>query len=258
MLMLSVAVAGLLFSGCTKTPDGEQDGNGRLEIRFSADTGLDVVSTRAEAVPGLVAPSASEFSLNIKKNGGTPDESWDWESLTDYPEENPLVTGSYTATALYGDIALEGFGKPAFGATETFVIRNQETTPVTLDARLANMAVTVSYTDRFKGYFPTHSAAILRGDQQVVLFAQGETEVAYIKPEAFRVRLDYTHQYNGNEQRSGYKISDVATNVGACTWQKIEFDVNNDAGVGKAVITIRFNDYTEPVELEPVDVSETF
>ncbi len=240
--------AGFILSGCSRDV---QDGQGKLRIvSFSADAGLNSTIV-SRALDGLVAPAAEEFSLSISDGDGEPVGSWN--DITEYPGQGyPLDPGTYTATALCGDVEDEGFGLPAFGATEPFTIMHDKTTQVPMIAKLLNMAVTVEYSELFKGYFPTHNVIITREGTELADFStQPAGSIAYIKPLAFKAAVSYTDQHG----RTGSKTFDVTNNIAACTHQRIILDLNEGAG-GSVSITVTFNDEVETIVLDDIEAGD--
>ena len=247
--LLTLLAAALILSGCARNA---QDGKGRLRIiSLSADTGLKgSVVTRAEVeLEGLTPPADEEFSLAVKNSGGT--EAYSWTDITSCLGQGwELDPGSYTATALCGDIEQEGFGYPCFGVTEPFTILNEKTTQVPLVARLMNMAVTVGYSPKFKGYFPTHNVVISRGGAELADFStQPDGSIAFIKPAAFKAVVSCTYQ-NGRTYSNTF---DVNKNIAACTWQKIFLDVDN---AGSVSVTVTWNDDVETIVLDPIETGD--
>jgi hypothetical protein len=173
--------------------------------------------------------------------------------------------GDYTAIALCGDVEVEGFEKPAFGVVQPFTVVHNVETSVALEAKLMNMAVSVApkvypaeTKSRFEQYFSTWSVEVLREnevqeiDVKIAEFAKDEARVLYLKPEAFKLKLNYTHQSNG---KTGSRTIEVGENVKACTLYEVSLDVN-DGHVGGKQIVITFDDTTEIIELGDIEVGE--
>ncbi len=247
---MTFLASALILSGCSKEA---QDGNGRLRIIFTASADVDnAVVSRGEPLDGLTAPGAEEFTLSLSGEGGDIAGPWN-DDITKYPGEGYyLEAGSYTATALYGDIEQEGFGHPCFGVTESFSIVPGPIKQVEMTARLLNMAVTVGYSDQFKGYFTDYNTVIMRGETELADFSENSTGMAFIKPAAYKVVVSYTYQYNGVEERTGSSTFNVTENIAACTHHKVFINVNQGK-TGSVTITATFNN---DVETETVDVIE--
>jgi hypothetical protein len=244
--LLAVMIA---FSGCVK----EQKGEGRLRMQFSVDPAVTEYNTRALS---LEAPELSEFSLHLVGSDGTYDESW--ASLSEFPASGVyLKAGTYTATIRYGDPVIEGFDKPAFGASESFSISDGRTVIQSLEATLVNMAVTVKYTTAFAGYFPEHYAVITTGAGNEISFEDisdipeeaNSGKTAYIDPADFTLTVYYTRQ-SGSTGKKVFQINNttyrddknqLVTPIGARRWANITIDVNS-GGVGDGVIDIVFDD----------------
>jgi hypothetical protein len=246
--LATLLVATLAFAGCVK----EQNGEGRLRLQFSVNPAVSEQRTRAFSIE---APEASEFALLLVSSDGTYDKSW--SSLSDFPTSGVYVkAGAYTATATCGDPTEEGFGKAAFGVTESFSVSDGRTVIQSMEATLVNMGVTVSYTTAFEGYFPEHYAVITTAAGNEISFQDSETETnstktAYINPAEFTLTIYYTRQ-SGNTGSQVFAINNTTFRnnagtliepIGARKWANITIDVNGDTGgVGDGAINITFDD----------------
>jgi hypothetical protein len=247
--LVALLAAVLALAGCVK----EQDGEGRLRMQFSVNQAVTEYQTRALS---LDAPELSEFSLVIESSDGTTYNN-SWASLSDYPASGVyLKTGTYTATSSYGDPTEEGFDKPAFEASESFNISEGRTVIQSMEATLVNMAVTVSYTTAFEGYFPEHYAVITTSAGNNISFRNTDQpeqinadRTAYIYPADFTLTVYYTLQ-NGNTGQKVFNINNTTyldsknqliAPVGARKWANITIDVNSGE-VGDGTIEIVFDD----------------
>ena len=243
-LLALLAVVALL-SGCAEEPQG---GNGQLRVDLSTSPELNVVATRAvENLPdAVILPAPAGFAMVIN---GAGDFVQNFESIP--AELVVLEKGSYSATATCGDPNTEGFDVPAFGVTVPFEIEWNKTTRVDMTAKLTNMAVSVGYTKEFKAYFSDYSVEVIRSAATVLAFAKDETRLAFLKPQAFMVKVNYTRSSNG---KTGSMEFDVASNTVACTYHKITLNVNEGA-VGGAAFEFKWDDEVETVALEAIDVT---
>lgn len=248
--LVVLLAAGLALASCAKE---KQDGDGRLRLQFSVDPAVTEHKTRALS---LEAPGASEFSLRLT-NSDPKIYDKPWGSMSDFPAAGVYVkAGIYTATASYGDIKEEGFGKPAFEASETFNISDGVTKLQTLEAKLVNMAVTVSYTEAFRKYFPERYAVITTSAGNEISFQDTDEETnsdktAYINPENFKITVYYKRQ-SGSDGEAVFQINNTTYKdkgnkliepVGPRKWANITIDVNGETGgVGGAGIEIIFDD----------------
>lgn len=239
-----LAAAGLVLAGCAKDTKDAQDGSGRLRINFDTDSSVRETTRALGPLEDFTAPDARDFSLSIAKDNPTFHETW--SDITLYPGEGYyLETGNYTATAQYGDIEQEGFGLPCFGAEKTFIVTNQLTTQVEMTATLLNIAVTVEYSDLFKGYFPVHNTVISRSGIQLADFSAQPSGIAFVKPSPFKVGVSFTYQDNGTP-RTGTREFDITANIAPRTHHKIFLDVNEGKG-GSVSIEVTFDDDLETV-----------
>ena len=253
--ILALSAAVLFLSGCARDA---HDGEGRLRISFSSDAAVNgvVVTRAAEQLAGLdgLIPVYSAFGLTITDAEGSTVGTW--EDITTFPEEGIVLSpGDYTATAATADGG-EGFDCPRFGASAGFTITNGGNVSIALTASLLNMAVTVEYTDEFKGYFPTHNAVIMRDEAEVVDFSeQGSSLAAFIEPQLFTLAITGTRQ-NGNPYSTTVELnSEAAAKIAACTYLRIILDVNG-GGAGSASITVSFSGVEETIEVPALEVGE--
>ncbi len=262
------ACVGMIFAismsvvSCVKSPaERGPQGEGTISVGLSTDTQIGVLQTRAEnqPIPGVsTAPTKSDYSLLIYADGGEMSNGTLYPDLNAYDPMTTHPVGSYIAVATCGDIEVEDFNNPVFVATQPFEIEKDEITPVQLQASMANMAVQVVYTDEFKGYFPERKATIMRNDAPVVVFGKDETRTAFVKPQAFTLKVEYTYQPTGKgTPKTDEREYEITENVGPRTLHKVTMEVN-DGAVGGGKIVIKWND--EPldiIDLGTIDVGET-
>lgn len=248
-------VSGFGLSGCSTDTRQASDGAGRVDFSLASDLSLAESGPASRAtVPGLIEPGESDFNLTVVHDAYAR-EVYDGV-FTDYPNEELLLeVGSHTATATFGDIDQEGFGSPCFGATESFTVVKDDTAVVEMTATLKNMAVRVDYTDEFKAYMSNYSATIARDGAGIATFAKGETRAAFVKPEPFEIKVNYTLPFNGVAERTGSRTYTIDEDIDEATLLNIEFGVNGGE-VGSVEVTIAWGDMT-PITLDPVDVGET-
>ncbi|MDR2890259.1 MAG: DUF4493 domain-containing protein [Alistipes sp.] len=254
LFALPAVLAGILLSGCAA--DGEtRGGSGTIDLQLTASSEAVVVEATRGTIPGITAPEESQFSLVIVKDGANPATSPRWDDITQYPTDNKLQVGGYTATAAYGDPDSEGFERPAFGVSEHFEVLHGQTVTVALEARLVNTAVTMEYTDDFKNYFSDYTVTVVNEGADAKTFVKDETRAMFVRPEAFSLRLDYTRQSSGRSGTVSYDMADlIEGEVAACTHYKVGLDIN-EGHVGGAAIVINLDGNIEEIPLE-IEVGE--
>lgn len=259
-------VIALAVASCAKdSSEGSADlGTGMVSTELQSDATVNVSTalTRANGelanVPGLVAPAASAFDLLLYKSGNLPSSGKRYSVFSAYDPATRHPVGSYVAVAACGDVEQEGFDKPAFVATENFTVVKDETALVQMTAYLANMAITADYTDAFKNYFTDYSVKVVRNAAAVVTFAKGDpnTKVAYVKPEAFTLRVDFTFQSNGQDApRQDSREYEITENIAPRTLQEVRLDVNNGAVGGKDFVITWNDEPLETIDLEPIEMA---
>jgi hypothetical protein len=259
-MFFALPVAVLALAGCAKESAGEgRDGSGSLSIDFSATEQVGVFTTRVPGtIPGVTAPEKNLFTLYIYPDGQEYDDSPDYNfgDITTYDKDaQKFQRGNYYAMARYGNPDVEGFaadGVPAFGGTSSVivVVADGETT-TSIEAAMLHMGVSVEFTEKFKNYYPDHSAVITRvaASEPVVEFAEGEDRVAFLKPGKFNLTVNYT-RVGGEPKTVTYEIED---NVTAATWHKAKIDATGE--IGQGTITITWDGTIQDVPT-PIDVHE--
>lgn len=218
-----------------------ESGRGRMSVQLSADDST-VELTRASL--GLDKPTAADFALTIAD--ATGEILSEWTSIADYDESINYNVGNYSAKATHGSTSVEAFETPCFEGIEEFTILNDQTTPVVINASIANAVVKIEWSDAFKNYFTDYTFTLTTAAGTEIPFVADETRRAFIDPSTFRVTGTATTQTGASVQ-----INKEFTNIVARTLYTIKFDVNG-GNVGSATITISFND--EPVAEIPVNI----
>ncbi|MBN1951196.1 MAG: DUF4493 domain-containing protein [Bacteroidales bacterium] len=149
-----ITLAVFLFTTCS-TPTGRESlPTGKLGLRVG-------ISVSAEDVfRHLKAAEPEEFVVTIYSESGT--EALSYPRAAELPETIELPAGSYYVIAHSNNSAPAAFENEYYsGTSETFTIREGETTEVSLTCSLANIRVTVVYDasviSRFESYETTVS-----------------------------------------------------------------------------------------------------
>ena len=247
-LILCAASVALIAGGCSKSgDDGLQ--TGRLAIQLSArDNVTDVTRSSVSSITQL--PDKGEFTLTVRKQGGTA-AVWTGK-LSQVPADGiELSAGSYTAEALYGSAADEGFDKPCFSSADggvPFTVNGGATSSVAVPVTLANTIVKLSTTAMFDNYFPDRHFTITTGAGTAIDFVGGETRGAFIDAYRFTITGTLTNQAGKSQT-----FSKEYTSINPATCYTVTFDAPDTGGT---TVTITFNDTVTTVELGDIELNE--
>lgn len=222
------------------------EGGIRLELSASADVTDAIPAVRAEET--LTAPDVADFGIRLEKNDGS--YSKEWPKLADFQQENSFKMGSYVITAFYGDIADEGFEKPCFIGSAPVTVLEGSTTPVSIEASLANSMVSITYTDAFKEFFSDYSATVHSEGYSFVDFAKDEIRPAFIAPGDVDLSVSITDQSGRNTT-----VQPAAFKAEARHHYHVTLDVNG-GNVGNASLVVTFDDTMEAIENIEIDLTD--
>ena len=240
ILVTSLAV---LAIACTKTPQASVGEYGKVDFSVKAENYVD------ETVKSVVSdyaslPVQSDFSILIKDASKSTVYSG---PVSEWSAQTPISTGTYTVTATYADPEEEGFGKAAFEGETEFTVEGGKTTPVSIDARLANCMVKVAVSESFSNYYPEYSFSIVTGLGTTISFPKRETRAAFIYAYRFEIKGEMTSQ--GGTAKT---FSKEYQQLSPATCYSLSFDV---ADVSGSSISISFDDAVETVDLEDIELN---
>lgn len=235
----------LTLSACTKeTSKSEQEGKGQVSISCVVET--NVADTRADI--SCETPTADDFALTIEGVGHTFHA--DYATLAEFNADNYLHYGSFKATVVAGDIAVEGFNKPAFVGSEEFVVEARKDVNVEITATIANAIVKVETTERFESYFEGGYTLELTTEAGNEFDVTAQSDLLFIAPANFTISGTATKQAaQSGKEGAVVKLAYDATEVAAQTLYTVKFDV---AEAGSATLTITLNETL----VESIDIDQ--
>ena len=171
----------LLLVSCANEDSREASGYGSINVRISADYEV-IPATRStgESTSTPENPDVSLFALKLVSSDGSFTRAWN--SLADFDPATKIPIGSYTMSAFYGDLDNEGFDQPYYLGESDVAVRDRENSPVEIHCTLANVKVTVEYSEAFKKYFADYATTIHSEGGSDIKFNRNETRAAYVKP----------------------------------------------------------------------------
>lgn len=239
----------LLLVSCANEDSREASGYGSINVRISADYEV-VPATRStsESTSTTENPDVSEFTLKLVSSDGSFSRAWN--SLADFDPTTKIPIGSYTMSAFYGNLNDEGFSKPYYLGESDVTVRDRENSPVEILCTLANVKVTVEYSEAFKNYFADYATTIHSEGGNYIKFERNETRAAYVKPGKITIQT-YLKKQNGIE--STFEPAAI-TNATARQHYRIKLDIA-DNSAGEAQLNISFDESTETVPIA-IDISD--
>ena len=115
---------------------------------------------------------------------------------------------------------------------------------------MANVKVTVEYSDAFKKYFADYSTTIHSTGGEYIEFSKTETRAAYVKPGKITIQ---THLKKQNGIESTFEPAAIP-NAAARQHYKIKLDIS-DNNAGEAQLNISFDETTETQPIK-IDISD--
>lgn len=239
----------LLLVSCANEDKQGDSGFGTINVHVSADYKvIPVTRASAESTSSTALPDVSEFALKLVSSDGSFSQAWD--NLASFDPAKKIPVGSYTMSAFYGSIDTEGFEKPFYLGESPVTVRDRENSPVEINCALANVKVTVEYSDAFKKYFADYSTTIHSSGGKDIKFSKTETRAAYVKPGKITIQT-YLKKQNGIE--STFEPAAIP-NAAARQHYKIKLDIS-DNNAGEAQLNISFDETTETQPIK-IDISD--
>ena len=119
----------LLLVSCANEDKQGSSGYGAINVQVSADYKVvPVTRSTAESASTIENPDVNEFALKLVSSDGSFSRAWD--SLADFDPATKIPVGTYTMSAFYGDIDIEGFEKPFYLGETPVAVRDRENSSV--------------------------------------------------------------------------------------------------------------------------------
>lgn len=236
MIMFGVFAA---FS-CTKTHTSDCG-----QVSFDVLSDCDIVEvTRSNVSDYTTLPAKGDFNIAVLNASSTSVYSG---KLSAWDPSTMLQSGNYTVTASYGSLEDEGFDKPYFYGTATFVVTGDNVTSVSIPVSLGNTVVKVATTEGFRNYYKDYSFKVTRNGAEIASFVKDDTRAAFV--DGYKLTLEGTLSSETKE----YTFSKDYSNLKEATAYTFLFDAGN---TGAATITVSFNDSVETIELGDYELND--
>lgn len=238
-LTLLLALASSLFFISCNPDEQVQEDNGIISLSL----GITIEANTTGRINEVVA--LEDFRVIIEQEDGNIYQEYD--NYSDVPDMVEVPTGNYKVIAHSDNEAAAAFENPYYyGESAIFSIDKEETETVSLTAELANMKVTVEYSDNVITSFDSYSTEVENSQGDVLIFNETETREGYfsVDPLTITSSLTYT-KFDGEVITVDY--------TGAITdpQPKTHYAILIDALVqnGRASINIIIDDATNVVTI---------
>ncbi len=267
--LTTILLAALLW-GCGKDEPNPTEGYGTLALTAECTNAV-AAATRAQAeLPAELIPTANELGLLVESADPEYEFTQVWPSLDDYDSENDFLWATHYKITLFSGTEYvgagqspEGIDQPYFeGSQTTLVSVGRGTTKIRITARLANTAVRIRFTERFRGYFGNGAKFKLTteaGNEFEAGYAPGDPPAEaekwyFVRPAEFSITGEATKQKPSATQPA--QTIRFAETVNAApkagTLYTYTFDVAGAGDTGNTgEETFKLND--NPIRTETVD-----
>ncbi len=202
-----------LMFGCREHGNLEKkDGEGWLSVEFLTDKSL---VTRAEN---------AKYRLEILQADGTLVAAYD--NCAEMSERILLRKGTYRLVAFSGKGTGAGFEMPLYRGEQEVEIKAGTTQQVSLTCTLANVKMTVDYSDKIQQNFRNYTLEVSNGTDALT-FIENDRRAGYLPVNRegtlhWILRLD-----NGQEE---FTLNKTIKGVAARQCYNFQFDINESAG----------------------------
>ena len=234
---LGLALCGLA-SCANEAPWGGSRGKGGIDLQLTADADVkDALPSVRAGAPELVAPDVADFSIEMRNLDTDQVQTWrTLEEFNAHNQEQGFDVGSYTLTAFYGNENECGFDKPYFkGVADVNVLEGREAS-VDVTAQLANVMLSVDYTDSFRKYFSDYSVTAHTNGHANVTFGKNETRAGFLTKGSVTLQVALTNPSGKSITLTPAEFPAVARHH-----YHVTFDVNADP-IGGTSLNITFDD----------------
>ncbi len=254
LLKGACCVAALLaVSACSDTfdPSGDSGDGGRMLLNVGVDRDVRApqkLSGRSAA--SRVATEADHIDagdLTLKMTSHLSGKVFTYK-LADFDPTTTFPIGRYTIDAFYGEEGKEDFAAPYYKGSTEVVLHENEATPVSLTATLANSMVSIVYGEDFKNYFPSYSVEIATSKGASIVHTAGEERAAYVEPGVITIYADVTKPNGVKGKLKAAEFTAEARNHYVVT-------MGLGAPSGGSAITVTFNSELVEETVE-IDVSD--
>ena len=228
-----------ISNSCSKKESPEIPQKGKLKLTV----GISVTESKGLS---LLKAGTDDFSVQIFNSNNELVVSF--AHVTDIPDAVELPAGSYYAIASSNSNPAAAFENPFYsGNSGAFSIVAGQTSAITITCSLANIRVTVVYSDRVKNFFTNYSTTVKSSSDSLV-FVKTETRVGYFKSGPLSIRTDL---YNSNKATPSKILTGEIANPKPGKHYEIHIDTTPTEG--SAAVNVVLND---TVETEIINITD--
>ncbi len=238
-LLALVLFSFVLFS-CGDDDESDENGIGTLSVSLGIDIKSNPIGGRNEEIIPL-----EDFVVVIQNEDGSTFQQFD--RAGDLPPEIELPTGIYRVVAYSDNEAVAEFENPYYyGQSELFSIDKEELKVITVTCTLANMMVTVTYSENVINTFDSYSTTVQSDAGGQVVFNETETREAHFQVSPLSIEATLT--YNKTD---GSVLTKTFTASITDPQPKTHYDIQVDAVVqdGQIVINLILDETVEVIEI---------
>ena len=202
-------------------------GKGKISLVTEVDASVGSARSRAE----YTDVTAGDLAVKLTSADGSFSQTW--AGVADFPTDQEFNVGAYTLEVSYGNEDTEGFESPYFYGSQTLKVSENEVTPVTVTATLANAMVSIDYTDTFKNYMSAWSAEVHSAGGTYTTFTSTETRPAYVKAGDVVINVDVTKPNGVNGRLEAARFTAEARHH-----YHVTIDIEGGAGNAQLVISL--------------------
>lgn len=205
--------------GCATDENRIFTGTGTITLDIGIDPAVE------STVSGCVcedAPDPTDMSIRLTSADGR--YSGTWKSLVDFPAEEVYASGAYRIEASYGDMSKEGPESPCYYGSTEFNVRNGESASVSVTCSLANVMLSMGFSDSFRERYTEYSAVLHSIGHGYVEYGMTETRPVYMHPGDIQLTISLT---NAEGKLTKFHPTTLR-NARACHHYNVFFDIQPD------------------------------
>lgn len=227
--LMAVAMMAL-FTGCARSSSsGDSDEEGYLILALKKDD----VSVNVKSTPLI-------YSVKIISTDGSVVASY--ADHTAMPEKVKLKVGKYTVEATHGGNVNAGFDAPYYYGKKDISVVANVTTNEEIVCTLANIKVTVTYSDAIKQNFTTYDVVINNGENGIITFTKAdEGRAGYLKIPTSNPKTITWNLNLVNNQGDTYTATRTITGVAARDFYKFHFDISQTPSDNQGAFGLEIN-----------------
>lgn len=226
---LSVIVSSMLLLSCNQSTEVERFGSALLHPIISIDGSVKYPDgTEAFDLTNEIAVEECSFRLSSVSGQYSPT----WQSISDYPPNEPLRPGVYKAEAFYGSVETEDFDKICLYGVESIDLASGEESSLPITCSVANAVVAIdnySVTDPIISEF---EAKIHTSRGGYISYPISEKRNVYLAPGDIDIHVALKMASGESTEFRAFSIPDAQ----AATMYRVEIETKEGSDGTKELI----------------------